>query len=158
MAARRLRPLYGLLVVASCVQPQAVPPEPAPPGGGTFVSASFDLTWTAALDHFAESGIPLATVDRASGRFRTERVTVAPSLAGEFADCGSTGAATNLAPYLAGSAVYSVAVVNEGSSSSVLVSAAWEARDPEAPFGCETRRVQEAEMQEAIKLAAEVNR
>ena len=152
------RTLSLALLTTACAASQAVPPEPAPPGMATFVSASFDLTWTAALDRFAESAIPVATIDRASGELTTERVDVTPAEAIEYADCGSTGAPGNPSPYPASSVVYRVVVLDEGRSSTILVTASWDALDRAAPFPCETTRVRENELQEDIRLAAEANR
>ena len=153
----RWRPMTLLLVVAACAQPASSPPAPAPPGAATFVSASFDLTWNAARDHFAAYSVPVATIDRSSGEIETEGFPVAPADAMEFADCGALQG-REPEPYLASSVIYHVQVQDEGRSSTVLVTASWYTRDPRAPFPCETTGVQEAEMQRAIKLAAEVNR
>lgn len=147
-----------LVSTAACAQTRWVPPEPAPREAATFVSASFDLTWTAALDHFATVGIPVASVDRGSGLIVTERVAVGASDAMEYADCGSASSGDGANALLPASVVYDVAVQDDGSSSMILVTASWEAADPAAPFPCETKRVWEDEAQESIRLAAEVNR
>jgi hypothetical protein len=153
---------YGCVALAvfatACAGPPPTPPEPAPPDIASFVSATFDLTWTAARDHLATAGIPLAYVDRGSGVITTERVAVPPSEAMEYADCGSAPGGAGAAPYLASTVVYDVAVMDEGSSSTVLVTASWNPEVPGGPFPCETKRVWEAEAQEAIRLAAEAKR
>lgn len=151
--------LVLVLLAGGCAQqPRWAPPEPAPPDVATFVSAGFDLTWTAALDHFAIIGVPIASVDRGSGRIVTETVAVGASDAGEFADCGSVSGGDGADASLATAVVYDVVVQDEGSSSMVLVTASWEAGDPHAPFPCQTKRVWEDEAQESIRLAAEVYR
>lgn len=150
--------LSALVLASACsASSPSIPPAPAPPGAATFVSATFDLTWNAAVDHFAAYSIPLAMRDRDAGELETERVPVDPADAAEFADCGSLQG-SEPEPYLASSVVYHVVVRDENRSSTVQVTAAWETGDPRAPFACETTGVQEGEMQEAIKLTAEVNR
>ena len=154
--------LPALLLATACAQPQPIPPQPGPPGVATFVSASFDLTWTAVLDHFATSGIAIATRDRSAGRIEAAPRSVGLYDAIEYADCGSmpggTGTGTVPDPYVANSVVYSVEVGDNGSWSSVLATASWDTGDPSAPFVCETKGVWEAEIQEAVRLAAEANR
>ncbi|MGD8280183.1 MAG: hypothetical protein PVJ80_07115 [Gemmatimonadota bacterium] len=161
MSERRAIPVAGCvmsaLVASACGGPQPLPPEPAPPDAPTFVSTIFDLAWNASVDHFSAYSIPVATVDRDAGEIETERLPVAPDEAIEFADCGTVPGA-NPEPILATSVVYHVVVRDEGRSSTVLVTASWDTSDPNAPFPCESTGVQEGEMQEAIKLAAEVNR
>jgi len=152
----------GLLLFAACAVPRPVPPEPAPPGLATFVAASFDLTWTATLDQLATAGIPAASVDRRSGAIVTEEVAFGPVEALEYADCGArSGQSPALRTagdrYAASSATYHIQVTDDGvSASSVLVTATL--APSESPFPCETTRVWEDEAQEAIRLAAEVNR
>lgn len=146
-----------LIGAAGCSSPEPVPPAPAPAVRASFVSATFDLTWNAAIDHFAAMSMQLAVVDRASGRLVTDRITVTPPEASEAADCGARGLQER-EPYLADSVVYSVVVEDEGRSSTVAVTASWSTSDPRATFSCETKGVLEPEMQEAIRLAAEANR
>jgi len=146
-----------LIGAAGCSSPELVPPAPAPAVRASFVSATFDLTWNAAIDYFAAANLRLVEVDRTSGRLVTERIAVAPSEASEAADCGARGLQER-EPYLADSVVYSVVVEDEGRSSSVTVTASWGTTDPRAAFPCETKRVMEPEMQEEIRLAAEANR
>lgn len=146
------------LLIAACGRPDPIPPTPAPPSAATFVAASFDLTWNAALDYFAEVGVPIARRDPGSGSITTERVVVDRSFAGEYADCGAVPSGSELDRILATSVVYTVTVRDDGNSSSVLATASWEAPDDGPPFSCETTRVWEDETQRAIKLTAEANR
>jgi hypothetical protein len=122
------------------------------------VSAVYDLTWTAALDHLTTLGARTASVDRRAGVIVTEEVPVDPAFALEFADCGSRGAGAGSEGFQASRAVYEVRVSRDGSASTVLVTATWATDDPNAPFACTTTRVWEDEAQEAIRLGAEVNR
>lgn len=155
---RALGALPVLLLAVACGRPESIPPEPSPPARETFVSATFDLTWTAALDRLATAGISIADRDAAAGMIETDRITLDPSEAVEYVDCGARGTEAASEPYLAGGGIGLVQVEDDGSWSTVLVTASWDAGDPAAPFPCETTGVWEAELQEAIRLAAEANR
>ena len=153
-------PLWAF--AAACASGSLIPPTPPPTGVATFVSAPFDLTWTAALDHLATVGVPTASVDRRAGVIRTGDASVDPTFAVEYADCGSRsrdgGEGVDADPFRAASARYELEVTRDGSSaSSVLITAIWSG-DGGSPFPCETTRVWENEAQEAIRIAAEVNR
>lgn len=118
-----------LVAVSGCVP---TPPAPAPIREATPVGASFEETWAAAIDHFAESNVPIATIDKASGLIATHQLSVTPGDAAEFADCGVSGLG---APILASSVVYNVLVRGDAVASTVKVTASWAG----APTPCSTR-------------------
>src|SRR4051812_6378112 len=78
-----------LLASAAC---QPVPPTPMGERTGTEIAASFGRTWDATIDAFAEQGISIATLDRASGLIVPAQKSYAPGRdkidAQRYADCG----------------------------------------------------------------------
>jgi hypothetical protein len=136
--------LFALLV--GCVAP--TPPPPAPIRDAAVVATDFQHTWDAAIDHFAEGNIPIATIERASGILATSRLSVGRELARQFSDCGKNewGAAR-----YATSVVYNVLVRGDSSGSTVRVTASWSTPDME----CSTTGAWEAATEEAIQARAE---
>src|SRR5688572_25508871 len=76
----------GLAGVAACgpYPPKLYPtPQPVP------IQASFDDTWNAVIDRFAETLIPIATIEKASGLIVTDAFNFGRTIATDVADCGS---------------------------------------------------------------------
>jgi hypothetical protein len=77
--------VVGTATVAACAYPpKSYPtPEPVP------IQASFDDTWNAVIDHFAETLIPIATIEKASGLIVTEPFNFGRTISPDVADCGT---------------------------------------------------------------------
>src|SRR2546429_5928198 len=86
-----------LLVIAACYSP---PTTTAAPRSAMAVNASFDRTWTAVIDVFADRNVPIRTLDRTSGFVATDELRVG-SEGADWADCGS-GAGGTIGPAHAG--------------------------------------------------------
>lgn len=132
-------------LLAGCA---TIPPAPAPVRAATQVKASFDQTWAAAIDHFAEGNVPIATIDKASGLIATPELRVGPEESLKYADCGGTKA---MGPYVATQAMYNILVRGDSARSTVKVTASWSG----GPIPCNTKGAWETETEAAIKARAE---
>ncbi len=119
--------VLGLLGCVSYVPPQAKTAEPLPAAS---VRASFDRTWTAVIDFFADNAIPVKTIDRASGYIAAERIGAGNNA--KWADCGKvTGALLSEreggGPVAPQQAVFNVRVRGDSVASTVQVVVRWTA-------------------------------
>ena len=119
----------------------------------TDVNASFDRTWNAVIDVFAERNIPIATIDKSSGFVATTALGVADpkETTQQWADCGNLPATR---------ATYNVLVRGTGDHSTVKVTVKWVAWRSLGMFGddsreCVTRHVWEAAVESEVKKRAE---
>jgi hypothetical protein len=146
-----MRPILCALVLAftsGCVTfkpPRTVPPDRTP----TPVDASFDRSWDAVIDVFAERNIPISTIDRSSGLIATTPLSVGTDGL-VWADCGTEMDA----PLLPESGTYNVLVRGDSAASTVRVNVRW-APGPRSLAGCVTKGVYEAELEELIAAIAE---
>lgn len=141
------------IALTGCRPP--TPPVAVAPRTGTEVHASFGRAWDATIDAFAERGISIETLDRASGlivpagqtytsrRDRTEMLT--------YADCGKS-AYGEVVP--AGSVKYNVVVRGDSSRSIVLVRAFYHPL-PGGVGMCESQGRFERDAEANIKAKAE---
>ncbi len=128
----------------------ALTPPPAPvPRFAMPVSAGFDAVWDAVIDHFADSNIPIATIERASGLIASYRLDVGLTSGFIYADCGRSWQGPIPAEY----AVYNVVARGDERAATLRVTALWST--PSAPFECSTRGVWEDQTERAIKAKAE---
>lgn len=136
------------LVALSACAPYRAPSTTTTPRQGVQVDAGFDATWDAAIDAFAESNVPIATMDRGSGFIASEQID-AGSRGSRFADCGQfVGEIVD--PSLA---TYNVIVRGDSSRSTVRVTAAF-AR-PDIGGRCVSRGTFETIMENRILARAE---
>src|SRR5687768_9485299 len=76
----------------ACVQPgPLLAPPPAAPREAKPVGASFNRTWDAVIERFAEDNIPIRTAERTSGFLATAPMAVPASMNADadWADCGT---------------------------------------------------------------------
>lgn len=133
-----------LLVALACYQPPTtVAPERAP----MKVAASFDKTWNAVVDVFADRNIPIRTIDRSSGFIATEPLGVSEDEGPDWADCGS-GEGGEVSPVRA---IYNVRVRGDSSATTVRVTVRWSSAERE----CVTRGVWEGDAERNIAARAE---
>jgi len=142
--------------------------QPAP-SQGTAVQASFGTTWDAVIDVFAEQGIPITTLERASGLIvagavpvdvRRARVTSpmrrAPSQPTpeeqSWADCGEVSGWR----FFPDRANFSVVVRGDSVQSTIKVHARWwiAAIKDEVPPRCVTRGVWESGFEQNVHTRA----
>ena len=123
------------------------------PRAATDVNASFDRTWNAVIDVFAERNIPIATIDKSSGLIATTALGIEESkdTTQEWADCGNLPATR---------ATYNVLVRGAGDRSTVKVTVKWVAWRSLGMFGedsreCVTKHVWEAATESEVKMRAE---
>ena len=86
----------GVVWVVTACAPTMIPPrEPSPPADH-YVRAPLDTVWQRIVTYFADSRIPIQTIDRGSGLIASTRFQLPLSLAESWADCGraSTGEPT----------------------------------------------------------------
>ncbi len=119
----------------------------------TDVNASFDRTWSAVIDVFAERNIPIATIDKSSGLIATTSLVISDpkETLREWADCGNVEATR---------ATYNVLVRGAGDRSTVKVTVQWVWFQSAGIFGetsrqCVTRHVWEQAAEADIKKRAE---
>ena len=153
MSPCRRSHLVLTLMLPSLAACQAQPPQPPAPRDATPVAASFDATWDATIDHFAENNIPIATIERASGIIATTELRVDREVAEESSDCGTGQGISSDMRFHATTAVYNILVRGDGRSSTVRATVSWV--NPAANFECVTTGVWEAGTEEAIRVRAE---
>lgn len=106
----------------SYTRPASVAPERSP----MVVNAPVDQTWRAVIDHFADSNIPIRTIDRGSGLIATDDLLIQDPTEARlsWADCGSKVGE----PVAAEKAVYNVRVRESGDTlSTVQITVRWSA-------------------------------
>lgn len=137
-------PILGIFS-AACA---SVEPVPTPVVRTALdVSAPFERTWNAVIDHFAESNIAIATMEKASGFVAAHRVSVSDREA-RLAHCGHDGWDRAVGPEYA---IYNVLVRGDQSKSTVQVTVRWEF----AGKACATRGTWETAFERAVKERAE---
>lgn len=128
------------------------------------VVASFGRTWDAVIDVFADEGIPIATMDRASGLIvpaMSSRVVGTPERGPlDYADCGKNGSGS---PIVASQARFNVVVRGDSTQSTVQVRAFFEWVSPpllgeSTTIACSTTGLYETRAESAIKARAEAHR
>ena len=134
-----------LLTACASIPPQTYPaPEP------TMIAASFDRTWSAVIDHFAEKSVPIKTIEKASGLIVTEPMAVSQGYGRTIADCGQ---AMEGVPWDVARASYNVRVVGDSARTTIRVTAMF---IPEAESAtCNSRGVYERELMGFVKARAE---
>jgi uncharacterized lipoprotein len=138
----------AVLPMVGCVMP---PTTVATPRASTSVNASFDRTWNAVIDVFAEQNIPIATMEKASGFIVADAQFVGADAkqAEEWADCGTTYGSAN--PATAGK--YNVLVRSvDDHTATVKVTATWAGG---GAYKCVTKGVWETDFEKSIKSRAE---
>ena len=92
---RALTPLAALCLVAvGCAT--VVPPAAPPPPKESFVAAPFDTVWQRAVAFFANSRVPIQTIEKSSGLIASTRFQMPFDQIEAWADCGnaSSGGST----------------------------------------------------------------
>lgn len=127
----------------------------------TPVSASFERTWRATIDVFAERNIPIATIDKTSGLIATTALSIdAPKdTVLTWADCGATTGIGGV-EFTATRATYNVLVRGDAPRSTVKVTVRWAFWQSFGAFGensrdCVTKHVWERAAEADIKARAE---
>lgn len=117
---RRGNLLGALLFLTGCLSAPSLAPAPR---DGVDIEASVDAAWDAVIEQFAEVGVPIASMERASGFISTPNLNVPssdPALA--WADCGKNGP-SRIRPQRVS---YNVLVRGDEQRSTVRVSARWQ--------------------------------
>lgn len=141
----------ALLISVACSQ---APPQTYPSPELATVDASFERTWSAVIDHFAEKAVPVRTIEKASGLIVAEQMTVATEYGRTIADCGTSAVGI---PWDVLSASYNVRVHGDSLRSTVRVTAVFR---PEvaSTFPCNSRGVYERDLMAFVKSRAEGRR
>jgi hypothetical protein len=81
---------YAVLIAVITLGCASVQP-PAPPAAPTtmYVRAPIDAAWTAAVQFFADSRVPISTIDKASGLIASKDFGLSADLFKRWADCGT---------------------------------------------------------------------
>lgn len=152
------RPLSVMLLALAggCATTISTVP-PAPERSAQAVSASFDRTWDATIDVFANRNTPVATLDRSSGLIMAQPLTVSPLDARKWANCPVVETSFSRFDYIARRADFSVLVRPTEAGTTVRVSARWvgAAYGTEVAMDCQSTGVWESEFERMIKSAAE---
>jgi hypothetical protein len=139
---------FAILTLACASAPRPEPVTRVP----TTVNASFNKTWDAVIDLFADRNIPIRTMDRASGFISAE-----PALAGSdedaWAKCGGFGMYGGPS-----SAVYNLLVRGDSTKSTVRMTVKW-IHASRAPIDktreCSTTGVLEGLIESQVRTRAE---
>jgi hypothetical protein len=153
-----MRALAASLALLGGVACTYGPTTPVTPRDATPVNASFERTWRAVIDVFAERNIPIATIDKTSGLIATTVLTVEvpEDTAVAWADCGSaTGGVWPVTR-----ATYNVLVRGDSVRSTAKVTVRWAFWRALGIFGvqtheCVTKHVWERAAEANIKARAE---
>lgn len=161
-----MRTLLLLVAVTGCASgARYVDPNPSPVPATVYVRSRFDAAWSAAVQFFADTRVPIGTIEKASGLIASKDFAL--DLAGlrHWADCGTV----NGQPYvdiidqgfMTGVADFNVFVQPAGDSTAIRVNVGVRSRlNPRyaATFGdrdiCESNGVFEREVVEYIRLNA----
>jgi hypothetical protein len=138
-----------------------IPPVLAPERQILEVAASFDATWNAVIDLFAEQHIGIQLLDKPSGLIVAVPFEVPPDSAVRWASCG--GFKRGIEPeviFLATHAEYNIRVRARAPGSTIRVRAKWITRNSEdsgrpKEAVCETTNGWEAEFEGRVRAAAE---
>lgn len=134
------------LLTACASIPARTYPAPEP----VTVAASFDRTWSAVVDHFAEKSVPIKTIEKASGLIVTEPMVVSQGYGRTIADCGQ---AFEGVPWDVSRASYNVRVVGDSAQTTIRVTAMFVPESEHAT--CNSRGVYERELMSFVKARAE---
>jgi hypothetical protein len=120
------------------------------------VSAPFAVTWSAAVDVFAESTVPIETIDRASGLLvPASGIYFGGKNDSTYADCGSalqpSYERTIYQPVIPTMARYNVRIKGDSSRSTVVVNAVYLFD----AIPCVSRGKLETQFEQAIKARSE---
>lgn len=149
----RIAIVVCLAVLGACA---STPPGAAVIRSPMPVTASFDRTWTAVIDVFAERNVPIETLDRSSGLIVARPLSV-PREDAQYADCGT---AMGL-PIPPSRAMHNVRVRGDSASSTVQITVRWEwvttatSISAETANECSTKGVWETMVERQIKERAE---
>ncbi|HEV8380972.1 MAG TPA: hypothetical protein VGQ29_05265 [Gemmatimonadales bacterium] len=125
------------------------PPAPVAPRTAAPVSAPARRTWDTAVDVLVSRGVPIRSMERATGHIVTDQVGVKRQQGLTWADCG--GVLGRVHP---DAASYEVFVLGDSAASTVKVTVRWgSAVIPR--LKCTSLNVVENEMEGAIRVAAE---
>jgi hypothetical protein len=153
--------LAGLALCALAGCYKNIPPVLAPERPVLEVAASFDATWTAVIDLFAEQHIGIQLLDKPSGLIVAVPFEVPPDSAVLWASCG--GFKRGIEPeviFLVTHAEYNIRVRARAPGSTIRVTAKWITRNPEGADRpkeavCETTNVWESEFEALVRAAAQ---
>lgn len=143
---------FAFLALAGCT---TIPPAPAPTRAPSPVAASFDRTWSAAVDIFAEKNIGIRTIDRASGLIVGDPMSVEgknTTTPYEFADCGQDMFEGHPWPTVA---IYNVRVKGDTAASTILVSVRWLRQLGGESLTCTSKGVWESQFEESVRTRAQ---
>ncbi len=149
--------LLTVAALAGCYK--TIPPVLAPERPLLEIAASFDATWDAVIDLFAEQHIGIQLLDKPSGLIVAVPFEVPPDSAARWASCG--GFKRGIEPeviFLATHAEYNVRVRPRTPWSTIRVTARWTTRNPDdsgrpKETTCETTNVWESEFESLVRTS-----
>lgn len=136
------RTLFAVLSCAACYTP-----PPTVTVAPVELAASYDRTWDAVVQALAEQGIPVATIDKASGVLTSAPVKVESVNASRWGHCGSDPAI----PMRVTDATVSVLVRGTATATTVRLSPRWSMVSGENAMVCATTGVWERELEAQIR-------
>lgn len=150
--------LVASIALTGCIA--TVPPAVAPARSATTVSASFERTWTAAVDVFADKNVGIRTIDKSSGLIVGDpvRVTMEDEMKPHsLADCGGNDVLSVRRYNQPKTATYNVRVRGDSTRSTVLVTVRWTGQVGKSSdeVDCTSRGVWEGGFETAIAKKAE---
>jgi hypothetical protein len=77
----------GMAIGCTGIVPPPMPPVPS----NTYVHVPFDTAWQRAIGFFADSRIPIQTIEKASGLIVSTKMRLSSSQVQRWADCGHHG-------------------------------------------------------------------
>lgn len=84
----------GAAAIAAAVAAGAcvtnTPPAPPPAPQDAYVRAPFDSVWTAVVSYFADTRVPIGTIDKTSGLIASRAFTLPDDAVRAWANCGTT--------------------------------------------------------------------
>lgn len=147
------RPIV-LLALALSACTNTPPPAPPAPRASLTVPLSVGRVWDAVIEQFAETSVPIQTMERASGLIVTTPMGVAASDGLAWANCGKDALGTPLPATLVS---YNVLVRGDSTSANLRVTARWASggMGGSATVECVTRNVYEPDLEAAVAKRAE---
>ena len=141
----------GVVAVAGC----GTPPRTTPiKREGTAIHASFDRTWDAAVQVFANWSIPVPNQDRKAGMMASVGVLVTGADS-TWADCGRTQGGDQGRPQLPNVGRYVGTVMGDSVSSTFQVKPTWVSGSGAIVKECISRGIWEAKFESDVKAMAE---
>jgi hypothetical protein len=129
------------------------PPPPVAPRPVVPIAASFDHTWNAVIDIFADNSIPIQSMERASGFIVSREMSPIPD--DSWADCGSGGINT----VRLRAASFNVVVRGDSTSSSVRITTRFvgtvQFADNVRTTECSSNGIWERALEKKVKSKAE---